>query len=197
MKDEKKDKMGIAEKLKEHRRINLLSQERLAETSGISLRTIQRIEEGKSSGSAHTLTAIAKALNIDSSDLLIQASTNPQNILQLKILNLSAIAIILIPFSNIIFPSYIYWKNRDDEKIKTIGNKILSFQILWTLGTLLLVLIMPIVLLLLFPFLKASSVPLFIPVYFAAIIFNVYFIIRFAIKINKQEPFLEKVPKIL
>jgi hypothetical protein len=62
---------------------------------------------------------------------------------------------------------------------------------------LLLVLIMPIILLLLFPFLKASSVPLFIPVYFATVIFNVYFIIRFAIKINKQEPFLEKVPNIL
>jgi transcriptional regulator with XRE-family HTH domain len=197
MKDEKRDKMEIGEKLKNYRRINFLSQEKLAETSGISLRTIQRIEEGKSSGSAHTLNAIAKALNINSTDLLIQASPNLQNIQQLKILNLSAIAIILIPLANVAFPAYIYWKNTDNEKIKTIGSKILSFQILWTLGTLLLVLIMPIVLLLLFFFLKASSVPLFIPVYFATIIFNVYFIIQFAIKINKQEPFLEKVPNIL
>src|SRR5450755_3640123 len=113
MNDEKKAEMGIGEKLKLYRRINLLSQEGLAETSGISIRTIQRIEEGKSIGSAYTLNALTKALNINSTDLLIKVSPNSHNINQLKILNLSAIAIILIPLANVIFPAYIYWKNRD------------------------------------------------------------------------------------
>ena len=197
MNDEKKAEMGIGEKLKLYRRINLLSQEGLAETSGISIRTIQRIEEGKSIGSAYTLNALTKALNINSTDLLIKVSPNSHNINQLKILNLSAIAIILIPLANVIFPAYIYWKNRDDEKIKNIGSKILSFQILWTLCTLLMALIIPVILLLLFPALKGSSIPLFVPVYFVSVIFNVYFIIRFAININKQSPFLKKVPNIL
>lgn len=197
MNDEKKAEMGIGEKLKLYRRINLLSQEGLAETSGISIRTIQRIEEGKSTGSAYTLNALTKALNINSTDLLIKVSPNSHNINQLKILNLSAIAIILIPLANVIFPAYIYWKNRDDEKIKNIGSKIISFQILWTLGTLLMALIIPVILLLLFPALKGSSIPLFVPVYFVSVIFNVYFIIRFAININKQSLFLKKVPNIL
>ena len=201
MDDEKRTEIGIGEKLKDYRRTNFLSQESLAEAAGISIRTIQRIEEGKSIGSAYTLNAIAKALNINPTDLTIQVSQNSlpnaPNINHLKILNLSAIGILLIPLANIVFPAYIYWKNRDDEKIKTIGSKIISFQILWTLCTLLMALIIPIILLLLFPGLKGSSIPLFVPVYFATVIFNVYFIIRFAININKQSPFLEKVPNIL
>ena len=61
----------MSERLKNYRRINCLSQEGLAETSGISIRTIQRIEEGKSVGSAYTLTALAKALNISTASLTV------------------------------------------------------------------------------------------------------------------------------
>lgn len=191
----------ISEKLKNYRRINCLSQERLAEISGISIRTIQRIEEGKSIGSAYTLTALAKALNKNSSELINSVSENPEpvynNINKLKMLNFSAIAMLLIPLSNIIFPVYIYLKNRDDKNVKDIGGKIISFQIFWTLGTLLGAIFIPIILLLLFSSFMAASIPLFIPVYFISAFFNIYFVIRFAININKQTPFLEKIPNIL
>jgi XRE family transcriptional regulator, regulator of sulfur utilization len=191
----------IGEKLKNYRRINCLSQEKLAEASGISIRTIQRIEEGKSVGSGYTLNALAKALNLNSSDLINSTTQNAapvsDNANKLKILNLSAIAILLIPLANIVFPAYIYWKNRDDEKVKGIGSKIISFQILFTFCTLLMALIIPAILLLLFPLLNGGSIPLFVPVYFTSAILNVYFIIRFAININQQLPFLERVPNIL
>jgi XRE family transcriptional regulator, regulator of sulfur utilization len=191
----------IGEKLKNYRRINCLSQEKLAEASGISIRTIQRIEEGKSVGSGYTLNALAKALNINSSDLINSTTQNAapvsDNANKLKILNLSAITILLIPLANIVFPAYIYWKNRDDEKVKEIGSKIISFQILFTFCTLLMALIIPAILLLLFPLLNGGSIPLFVPVYFISAILNVYFIIRFAININQQLPFLETVPNIL
>jgi transcriptional regulator with XRE-family HTH domain len=58
-------KITIAEKLKHFRHINCLSQEKLAKNSGISIRTIQRIEEGKSVGSGYTINALATALNIN------------------------------------------------------------------------------------------------------------------------------------
>jgi XRE family transcriptional regulator, regulator of sulfur utilization len=199
MKEEQE--ITVGEKLKHFRRISCLSQEKLAENSGISIRTIQRIEEGKSLGSGYTINALAKALNIKSTDLLNSVSQNSlpltNNIIKLKMLNLSAISMLLIPLANIVFPAYIYWKNRDNQKVKDIGSKILSFQIFWTLGTILISIFLPIILLLLFATLKGGSVPLFVPIYFISAIFNIYFVIKFAININKQLPFLEKVPNIL
>ena len=201
MNEEKKVEIGLGEKLKNYRRINCLSQDGLAEASGISIRTIQRIEEGKSIGSAYTLNALARTLNINSADLIIQEPLNPlpdsHKTNHLKILNLSAIAVLLIPLANIILPAFILWKNRDDEKIKKIGSKIVSFQIFWTLGTLVMCIIIPIVLLLLFQSLNGASVPLCLPVYFISVILNIYFIIRFAISINNQSPFLERIPNML
>lgn len=83
-----KQNMTIANKLKHFRHINCLSQEKLAETSGISIRTIQRIEEGKSVGSGYTINALSKALNINSTDLVNSVSQNTlpvsNNTLKLK-----------------------------------------------------------------------------------------------------------------
>ncbi len=64
--------MNSQTKIKELREQNGLSQEELSETSGISLRTIQRIENGESVPRGSTLKTIATSLNV-SSDLLINA----------------------------------------------------------------------------------------------------------------------------
>lgn len=193
-------RIDISKKLKHYRRINNLSQEGLAETSGISIRTIQRIEKGESIGSAYTLNALAQALQINTTDLIHQETITrvsyPDNRSRLKLLNLSALSVILIPLANIIVPAIIFYKNKSDETIKYHGRKILSFQILWTLSTLLMMVIVPLVLLLFEP-LRGNSIPLFIPVYFVSVIFNVYFIIRFAISLNKQSSFLESFPNLL
>lgn len=193
--------IDISNKLKTCRRNSSLSQEGLAETSGISIRTIQRIEKGLSIGSAYTLNALAKALNVNTSDLISQQHLSMpllnDNRSQLKLLNLSAISILLVPLSNIIVPAIIFFNNRNDKAINNYGRKILSFQILWTLSALLIMLVLPIVLLFLFPVLSGSRMPLFIPVYFICVIINVHFIIRFAISLNNQSHLIEKIPNIL
>lgn len=195
------NKMTVAEKLKHFRRIECLSQEKLAEISGISIRTIQRIEEGKSLGSGYTIKALAGALNINSTYLLNSDAhcslPVSNNFRKLKILNLSAIAMLLIPLANIFFPLYFYLKNRDDQKVNEIGSKIISFQLIWTFSTFLIALVASIILLPFFEKLRAGSVPLFVPIYFISAIANVYFVFQNAININKQSPFLEKVPNIL
>jgi XRE family transcriptional regulator, regulator of sulfur utilization len=199
MKEEQK--MTTAEKLKHFRQVNCLSQEKLAETSGISVRTIQRIEEGKSLGSGYTINALAKTLNINSTALVNSVSQNTlpvsNNASKLKILNLSAITMLVIPLANIFFPAYIYWKNRDDEKVKDLGSKIISFQLFWTFGTILIAIVASIILLPLSETLRAGSVPLFVPVYFTSAFLNVYFVFQIAININKQLPFLQRIPNIL
>ncbi len=194
-------KVDTRKKLKQFRLINCLSQAKLAEISGISIRTIQRMEEGRSEGSSYTIAALAKALNIKPTDLIhsesISELVSSQDISNLKMLNLSAIALIVIPFANVLFPGYLFWKNRQDEQVKEIGSRILSFQIFWALGTLVLSILVPALLLLLFSSLRTGSIPLYVPIYFLSAFTNIFFVIHFAININKQQPILENIPKML
>ncbi|HET6785041.1 MAG TPA: DUF805 domain-containing protein [Erysipelotrichaceae bacterium] len=52
------------------------SQEQLSETSGLSLRTIQRIEN-ENTISMESLKVLAKALDVDTNELLIKEKQNP------------------------------------------------------------------------------------------------------------------------
>ena len=65
--------MSIQLKIKELRESKGFSQEELCENSGISLRTIQRIENGESVPRGSTLKTIASSLNV-SPDFLINSS---------------------------------------------------------------------------------------------------------------------------
>jgi transcriptional regulator with XRE-family HTH domain len=131
-------------RLKEHRTHGNLTQEELANLSGISIRTIQRIENQQSTFSAYTAKTLAKVLEINSSDLIESghASSTPEDN-KLELLNLSTFTVWLIPFGNIITPAIIFFKFRNTASIKLVGSKILSFQIFSLL-------ILPIVLLFLF-----------------------------------------------
>ena len=55
--------------LKEHRTNEQLSQQELADKSGISIRTIQRIEKKLSSGSPYIIKSLCKALQIEVDDI--------------------------------------------------------------------------------------------------------------------------------
>ena len=61
--------MNTPTKIKELRERNGMSQEELCENSGISLRTIQRIENGESVPRGSTLKMIASTLNVSSDSL--------------------------------------------------------------------------------------------------------------------------------
>jgi transcriptional regulator with XRE-family HTH domain len=194
-------KVELSNKLKHYRRIHNLSQEGLAEASGISIRTIQRIENAESVGSAYTLNALAGALHINAKDLLSWESRENSlpysgSTRQLKLLNLSALLVLIVPFANLIAPAFIFFKNKKDEAVSKQGRKILSFQILFSLTTILAMVILP-VLLLIIPVFRANRIPLFIPIYFIAVFFNIYFTIRFAICINNHTSFLKNFPNIL
>ncbi len=57
--------------LKSHRIAKGLTQEDLASHSGISIRTIQRIEKGFSAGSIYSVNALVKTLNIERNELIV------------------------------------------------------------------------------------------------------------------------------
>lgn len=128
-----------------------LTQEELSSNSGISVRTIQRIESGVLP-KGHTLKALARALQVSENDLLgnpdfyedtvIVSTTADTNMVELentlthidipkiKLINLSSILFVLLPPLNIITPLVL---SRLLKQNNAIAKQIISLQILWTI----------------------------------------------------------------
>ena len=133
-------------KLKEIRDKLNITQEELAEKSGISVRTIQRIESG-AIPKGYTLKTLSKALDIsekelledkndesieDSSIDLLANSVTPIDIdfQKVKWINLSSLPFIIFPPFNIFIPlllSFVF------KQKNLLTKQIISLQILWTI----------------------------------------------------------------
>lgn len=109
-----------------------LTQEELANESGISKRTIQRIEAGQEP-KGHTLKALAKVLELDLSSVNKEV-TEEKNYSLIKIINLSSAFVLSIPVLNVILPLTIMYSGKQFNRIT---KQILSLQILWTIVALL------------------------------------------------------------
>lgn len=57
-------------RLRELRRLKALSQDELAEASGVGRSTLSRIESGKTGAQGRTLRRLAKALDVDVAELV-------------------------------------------------------------------------------------------------------------------------------
>jgi len=128
-----------------------LTQEELSSNSGISVRTIQRIESGVLP-KGHTLKALAKALQVSENDLLAYPAVNEDtvtlsatadtntvesentltqiDITKIKLINLSSILFVLLPPLNIITPLVL---SRLLKQHNAIAKQIISLQIIWTI----------------------------------------------------------------
>ena len=102
----------IGKKIKELRKKKGLSQEELAESSQVNLRTIQRIENNESEPRGKTLNLICEVLGINVEDILDYGLKTDKN--YLIIFHLSVIAFLAIPVGNIILP-LILWLTKKDK----------------------------------------------------------------------------------
>ncbi len=189
--------MKTTKKLKEYRNAAGLTQASLASKSTISIRTIQRIEKGLASGSPYTLKKLAEVLKIEEWRSLLEDSLKNEqtaNLNPIKLMNLSSLAVLILPLGNFVFPLILFLKEKD--RISHLGNKILSFQLLWLFATILGMLFVPIILIWIFDMPQGTKIPLFIPVYFLAVAINIYFIVKTAIRLNEKKEILTFVPKI-
>jgi len=132
-------------KLKALREQQNLTQEELAEKSGISARTIQRIETGKEP-KGYTRRALANALQIEENRLLVkepeqekaiiieaQTAANEvvlMNYSSIKLINLSSIPFIIIPPLNFIIPVILMFTMKQKNRVT---KQLISVQILWTI----------------------------------------------------------------
>ena len=106
-----------------------MTQNELAEKSGLSLRTIQRIEAGNIL-KGFTLKTIAEALETNPENLIIKKE-NIQ-VERAKLINLSVLSGLIIPFGSVIFPLVLTYKTQDVTN-KEIGKQIVSLQIVLSL----------------------------------------------------------------
>lgn len=122
----------LALKIKELRTRKGLSQEELAKNCGLSLRTIQRIENGETEPRGDTLQRIAIALGVAPDELIDWAEQEDNSILVL--LNLSALSYIAFPILGIVVPLAIWLLKKG--KIKNLdytAKKLINFQISWSI----------------------------------------------------------------
>ena len=175
-------------KLKNIRELQNLTQEELSEKSGVSARTIQRIESGKEP-KGYTLRVLAKALGIVENELLYKKYEQEKSLIgkeedhvkelinysSLKLINLSSIPFIVIPPLNILVPLILMLT----MKQKNIFTKqLISVQILWTI-------IAPIVFMLGI-FLKLGNKFTLI-LMILIVLSNVFIILRNAIEIDRHQ----------
>ena len=122
---------NLAKRVKELRKRNGLSQEELTENSGLSLRTIQRIENGETQPTGDTLKRIAKALNVTPNELVDWTIMEDKGFL--KAHNLSALTFLFFPILGILVPLIMWISKKDKLKdLNKIGRDVINFEITWT-----------------------------------------------------------------
>lgn len=114
---------SIIQQLREEKN---LTQTELAEKSGLSLRTIQRIEAGNTP-KGFTLKALANAFDTEPQKLI--PSKEIINLDSVKLINLSSLMGLIIPFGGVLFPLILTYKTKD-SKNKELGKSIVSVQII-------------------------------------------------------------------
>ena len=124
--------MNLAHRVKELRQRKGYSQEILAEESGLSLRTIQRIENSETVPRGDTLKRLSLALGTSPDEIVdwvIQEDTN-----YLTLMSLSAFSFLLFPILGIVIPLVLWIFKKDKIKgVNELGISILNFQITWVL----------------------------------------------------------------
>jgi transcriptional regulator with XRE-family HTH domain len=121
-----------ANRIKKLRSRRGYSQEELAERSGLSIRTIQRIENGETEPRGDSLTRLAAALGVTVDDLadwgLVEDKT------AVMAMNLSALSFFFFPLFGILVPLIIWISKKDKVKgINDVARSLLNFQITWAI----------------------------------------------------------------
>lgn len=154
-----------------------LTQTELAEKSGLSLRTIQRIESGQSL-KGFTLKAIAQTLETEPENLFSNKEENIE-IDSAKLINFSALAGLIIPFGGIIFPAILTYRTQDSVG-RELGKSVIGVQIILAFVIS--------VFLILSPFIQhwfSIRFPLFLVPLMAFIILKLWIVIKNGISLNQ------------
>ena len=122
----------LAQRLKTLRNRKGFSQEELSEKAGLSLRTIQRIENGETEPRGDSLKRLALAFDVPLDEIVDWTIQEDNGFL--SSLNLSALSFIIFPLLGILVPLIIWISKKDKiKKVNEVAKDLLNFQITWTM----------------------------------------------------------------
>lgn len=158
---------SLGKRVKKLRNSQGISQEFLADESGLSIRTIQRIEKDETTPNGDTCRKLSDALKVSPNELMDW--TLIEDIDFLKKLNLSALPFLFLPLLVILLPvsmwhsnlSFVFfplfgilvptlmWVSKKDKvkDIDTVAKKLINFQITWIILSFLISIFLPPILL--------------------------------------------------
>lgn len=122
----------LAQRLKTLRNRKGFSQEELSEKAGLSLRTIQRIENGETEPRGDSLKRLALAFDVPLDEIVDWTIQEDNGFV--SSLNLSALSFIVFPLLGILVPLIIWISKKDKiKKVNEVAKNLLNFQITWTM----------------------------------------------------------------
>jgi len=132
----------IGTRISELRKSKGLTQEKLAEMANVNLRTIQRIESGETTPRGHTLSAICKALNINTEEILNYGKTEDNSFI--AYMHMSVIAGTFIPLiGDMLLPGILWsWKKNTIAGVETQGKNLLLSRMILNISFLLITIIL-------------------------------------------------------
>lgn len=163
-----------------------LSQEELANKSGISLRTIQRIEKGQVSPHAHTLKTLSDVLGIDFSILQAERIHESVDEKYLRTLNALGFLVIVIPLIHLVI-QLIYFYRMPRSSNDPPAKRMISLQFLWLLLVAITILLLNIGSHLIAGQSVVGHFPLRTTVYVCLLLVNVSLGIQSAIRLNHSK----------
>jgi len=124
--------LNVSQRVKTLRNQKGMTQEALAENSGLSLRTIQRIENNETQPRGDSLKRLAVALKTTPDELLDWTTQEDKGYLTL--MSLSALGFLFFPILGIIIP-LVFWILKKDKlkHVNSVGKSILNFEITWSI----------------------------------------------------------------
>lgn len=178
-------------KLKSIREKQNLTQEELSEKSGISVRTIQRIEAG-ADPKGYTLRVLSEKLGVQEMELLNKqpaAETTEEenqyplqaaapvvmNISVIKLINLSSIPFIVLPPLNILVPLVLVFATKQKNPLT---RQIISIQMMWTI-------LAPILFLLVIVLTKPGNL-ITLSIMLLLVLLNLWIVLRNSFNIDKK-----------
>ncbi len=172
---------SIVQQLREEKN---LTQSELAPKTGLSIRTIQRIEAGNIA-KGFTLQTLANVFEIAPNKL--QPEKQSTNVKRAKLINFSSLCGILIPYGGVLLPLFLTYKTTD-TKNKELGKCIVSIQILLAVALS--------VALIVSPFLQKGlniSFPIFLIPLIGTIVIQFVVVVVNGLSLNKKQD----LPKML
>lgn len=114
-----------------------MTQEQLADRAGITVRTVQRIENGQTVPRTYTVHALAEALQVPFGDFYTTSAppSDSDAVHFLHILHLSCFSYLVVPWVHAIIPAYILKRHPQlSPETRTIAQRIIRRQLYWTIA---------------------------------------------------------------